>query len=452
MPCKTVVFAGDSVWLTALNFRQASGRAGRRGFDNLGNVVFLGVPVNKAQFLMSSKLPSLMGHFPISTSLVLRLFGLLHDSGGSEHAKRAINGLLSQPRLYLGGDSFKEQVLHHLRFSIEYLRRQGLLGPGGETLRFAEITGHLYYTHDSSFAFHALLRSGFFHSVCANFETNPNRTCMTIMLVMAHLFGRRFCRKTDAVKKLPPLPNRVTEILEQHDDKTLQIYTTYVKTFAAEHCSDIADNVLPFSHLVCGKGVAEISSENVPIAPLPPVVARSSFVALSGLGDTFDSIFDLTDSVRAGIFLERAAVPRTAIRRGIAINSYLLDFYRHGEVATLIKQNQVRRSDIWFELNEFSLVLATIVNSLASSMACGGDDDTFEVAGLGDMDELEAGDQSPAVEDTGQGSDWGGSSGDDDYDDDYVEPLTNEVGLVKVLRAFDMLKKTFDEKFRAMWA
>ena len=43
MPCKTVVFSGDSVFLTALNFRQAAGRAGRRGFDLLGNVVFQGI-------------------------------------------------------------------------------------------------------------------------------------------------------------------------------------------------------------------------------------------------------------------------------------------------------------------------------------------------------------------------------------------------------------------------
>ena len=43
MPCATVVFSGDSVFLTALNFRQAAGRAGRRGFDLLGNVVFQGI-------------------------------------------------------------------------------------------------------------------------------------------------------------------------------------------------------------------------------------------------------------------------------------------------------------------------------------------------------------------------------------------------------------------------
>jgi superfamily II RNA helicase len=41
MPCKTVVFAGDFVFLPGLNFRQCAGRAGRRGFDVLGNVLFL---------------------------------------------------------------------------------------------------------------------------------------------------------------------------------------------------------------------------------------------------------------------------------------------------------------------------------------------------------------------------------------------------------------------------
>lgn len=37
MPCKTVAFNKDSVWLDALYFRQASGRSGRRGFDVEGN-------------------------------------------------------------------------------------------------------------------------------------------------------------------------------------------------------------------------------------------------------------------------------------------------------------------------------------------------------------------------------------------------------------------------------
>jgi len=154
MPCATVVFSGDSVFLTALNFRQAAGRSGRRGFDLLGNVVFQGISHERASRLLSSRLPELTGHFPITTTLVLRLFTLLNGSNSSAYAVKAINSLLSQPRLYLGGQSFKEQVLHHLRFSIEYLRRNELLGPRGEPVNFTSCVSHLYFTENSSFAFH----------------------------------------------------------------------------------------------------------------------------------------------------------------------------------------------------------------------------------------------------------------------------------------------------------
>ena len=118
MPCATVVFSGDSIFLTALNFRQAAGRAGRRGFDLLGNVVFQNISHAKVCRLLSSRLPDLNGHFPVTTTLVLRLFTLLNESDNAPYAVRAINSLLSQPRLYLDGSAFREQVLHHLRFSI----------------------------------------------------------------------------------------------------------------------------------------------------------------------------------------------------------------------------------------------------------------------------------------------------------------------------------------------
>jgi hypothetical protein len=156
MPCATVVFNGNSTFLTALNFRQAAGRSGRRGFDLLGNVVFQGIRRERAYRLLSSRLPDMTGHFPITTTLVLRLLTLLHESKNAPYAVKAIDSLLSHPRLYLGGQSFKEQVLHHLRFSIEYLRRNDLLGPSGEPVNFTNCVSHLYFTENSSFAFHGM--------------------------------------------------------------------------------------------------------------------------------------------------------------------------------------------------------------------------------------------------------------------------------------------------------
>ena len=59
-----------------------SGRAGRRGFDPVGNVVFFGVPYRKVQRLITANIPNLVGNFPINVTFVLRL--LLLTSKGND--------------------------------------------------------------------------------------------------------------------------------------------------------------------------------------------------------------------------------------------------------------------------------------------------------------------------------------------------------------------------------
>lgn len=76
MPCRTVAFAGDHIFLNSLQFCQMSGRAGRRGFDTLGHVVFMEVPQRKVASLMVSPVPQLHGNFPLSVTLALRALTL----------------------------------------------------------------------------------------------------------------------------------------------------------------------------------------------------------------------------------------------------------------------------------------------------------------------------------------------------------------------------------------
>lgn len=57
MPCKTTVICGDSIFMNSLEYQQMSGRAGRRGFDNEGNVVFMGINRRRQKTLLTSKLP-----------------------------------------------------------------------------------------------------------------------------------------------------------------------------------------------------------------------------------------------------------------------------------------------------------------------------------------------------------------------------------------------------------
>ena len=79
VPCKTVVIAGDEIYLTPLTYRQMAGRAGRRGFDNVGRVVFLGVPERKVKRLIAAHLPKLTGNFSISATLCLRLLTVVKE-------------------------------------------------------------------------------------------------------------------------------------------------------------------------------------------------------------------------------------------------------------------------------------------------------------------------------------------------------------------------------------
>ena len=128
MPCKTVVFAEDSIYLDSLAFRQMSGRAGRRGHDLLGtrhlsspfslkrlsadtavckgHVLFFGLPYSKVQRLLTADLTRIRywwwwgvvvevevvgslvpantsrGEFPVNASLVLRCMILHHQVPG----------------------------------------------------------------------------------------------------------------------------------------------------------------------------------------------------------------------------------------------------------------------------------------------------------------------------------------------------------------------------------
>ncbi|KKK19142.1 hypothetical protein ARAM_001410 [Aspergillus rambellii] len=411
MPCKTVVFSGDSVYLTALNFRQAAGRAGRRGFDFLGNVVFQDVPYAKVCRLLSSRLPDLNGHFPITTSLVLRLFILLHESNQAPYAARAINSILSCPRIYLGGSESKHTVLHHLRFSIEYLRRNCLLSRTGAPLNFAGTISHLYYTETSSFSFHALLSNGYFHQLCKGIRRRPEQTLLDLMLVMSHLFGRYHLRpsvlesrgvmskRSTSVVILPALPGKATKILDAHNKKTLSIFSAYVSTFIDQHIQD-SDCILPLTGIKCGGDQpAEDISKRMEF--LPPNRVNSAFVSLSGHLDGWDSIPQLCKMVRSGVWLEQAVIPyaEASPAKGQApLNAYLYDFYKHGNVHALVTENMVRKGDLWFVLNDFSLVLATIVTSLENFLKLSPNTDPCLLETMGSGDALEEESDNKAFE------------------------------------------------------
>jgi hypothetical protein len=127
-----------------LKYRQCAGRAGRRGFDLLGNVIFYGLPMERVQRIILSKLPSLGGTFPLTSTLTLRLFNLLDGSQNADYAVKAVKSLMSLPHISFYSDIGRSQLLHHLRFSIEYLRQSRLLDNSGQPMNLFALAAHLY--------------------------------------------------------------------------------------------------------------------------------------------------------------------------------------------------------------------------------------------------------------------------------------------------------------------
>lgn len=499
MPCKTVVFFGDSVFLTALNYQQGAGRSGRRGFDQLGNVVFVGMKPERVYEIMSSRLPDLQGHFPLDTTLVLRLLGLLHHTENSEYAVKALNSMLSQNRLYLGGPSDQMAIKHHVRFSIEYLRRQNLLTQEGMPLNFAGLVGHLYFTENAVFAFHSLLREGYFYEVCRNIRQKPKDVMQELVLVLSHLFCRfpvrnykdktfleNVVHRSTSMILLPPLPQSAEKVLRKHNDETLGIFTTYVNTYVEQHLSGTKDDALPFTgQKVGGHGDAKCNAGSI-LGSRPPTKLRSPFTAMSGFTDDFGSIQELCDTARSGVFLEESAIPYIPIypddTEGVPWNAYLYDFFKHGNLQALVDENGIKSGDVWFHLKDFSLILATITTSLSNyfSQEAVADDAMMDIEDAGDAADEEAdvaeeaeeegAPEKPAVQEAPKrvvpkpkkkkavvADSWEDESEEESESEEEEEEETpkgriEDNDLMLVLTAFTKLKEEYDEKFRKIGA
>jgi hypothetical protein len=95
---------------------------------------------------------------------------------------------------------------------------------------------------------------------------------------------------------------------------------------------------------------------------LPRVSVRSPFVALSGHCDEFSSIQELCGTTRGGLFLDPQMVPIFDLHdeETTFLNSYLLDFYKHGQKSALVLYNKIQEDDLFDELQNFSLVLKAL--------------------------------------------------------------------------------------------
>lgn len=466
MPCRTTLFLGDSNFLTPLQYRQMSGRAGRRGFDPIGNVVFMGIAPQKIRKLEASSLPVLRGHFPFTTSFLLRSLvlgssaataanvtdmkalyfkarkevppapvveaapepeaevvddweALDDDDAPAEPVAAApapvapvvtepvvedeeiplvlpkdlqavshtVSEFFRDPLFCLQRNYLQEQVQNHVRFSLEFLVRSGLINLHGEPINLAGIVTHLSYTEPANFVLCDLLVSNAIHQLCLKADADWASVSRSLIHIMASLFSRLGVpqslklqydrlKETEALKPhqivLPPLPRDVQDVLEAHELNVRRVYVSSVLQFVRDNAERLGvDHILPVSTFALPSTasgaldafVAAAVGANFEKAKIS-TAARSPFVALSGWDDHFTSSTDLSSTVRAGVYLPPEAMPSLDITdlsgEKTPLNAYILDMWNWTNREWLEHRNHIRDADAFAAFKEFMLVLKAI--------------------------------------------------------------------------------------------
>ncbi|XP_074678965.1 putative ATP-dependent RNA helicase DDX60 isoform X4 [Strix aluco] len=384
MPCKSVVFAEDSVFLDALNYRQMSGRAGRRGQDMIGNVFFYDIPLPKVERLIKSNVPQLKGQFPLTVSLILRLMLLAAKADDKADARAKALSVLKHSLMSFRKERYAEILKIYFMFSLQFLIKEGYLDQEGNPIGFAGLVTHLYYYEPSNFVLVSFLVKGLFHKLCQPIKGSTvfsEDVLEKLVLILANLFGRKYLpacsmkyKRTFCQSKvfLEDLPEDFADAVNEYNTKVEGNFAHFLLTTAK--LADMEQEYrLPLSKtdftskIWHGSELASYLMDNT-----KSVSAISPFACVSGVVD--NDLFHgeiINKAVFRSLGINVTNCPLLYLNkydnqgRRRPLNAYALDFYKHGSLIALTTDNWLNEGDAYYALKDFSLLLKSIGTSLS---------------------------------------------------------------------------------------
>ncbi|XP_028350083.1 probable ATP-dependent RNA helicase DDX60 isoform X2 [Physeter macrocephalus] len=398
MPCKSVVFAQNSVYLDALNYRQMSGRAGRRGQDLGGDVYFFDIPLPKIEKLIKSNVPELRGQFPLSISLILRLMCLASKGDDPEDARAKVLSVLKHSLLSFKQPRVLEMLKLYFLFSLQFLVKEGYLDQEGNPTGFAGLVSHLHYHEPSNLVFVGFLVRGLFHNLCQPTSKGSKHFSQDVMeklvLVLANLFGRKYlpAQFQDATLKFYQSKVFLEDLPEDFKAALVEYNTNVTKDFASfllivSRLADMKqEHQLPLSKIdFSGEECEDSQLVSHLMSCKEGRVAISPFACLSGNSDGNLLHLETSDHVTLrtiGIDSTRAPVlwPQGFDHQGrrMQLNAYALDFYRHGSLTGLVQDNRMNEGAAYQLLKDFGLTIQSISVSLRE--LCENEEDNVVLA------------------------------------------------------------------------
>uniref|UniRef100_A0A1I8AIS0 Helicase ATP-binding domain-containing protein n=1 Tax=Steinernema glaseri TaxID=37863 RepID=A0A1I8AIS0_9BILA len=375
MPCKTVIFGIDTPQLTPLQFRQMSGRAGRRGFDHSGTVIFMSLPTSKIRRLLTASLSTLRGNVPFTTSYLLRLLdfingddtkGSIEMSLGGKKPEQSTNLCIPEVRINTALCLLKNSFCHFTRtdliegamqnelkyltaFNIQLLRRLQLINEECKLVGFAYTAVHMQQFEPGNLLFAHLLQKGALHMLCKQYEEKKSELKQVLVNIFAHLFTNRRLPLHLTPENKPQTDHQVKLFLEPMPDN--------VQVLVEEYQKEVDALLMAFmQQSATGKRL------------------DSEAFALTGQLQEFETIYD-TSVVRPlneSITLDEKFIPVavTPLRdhrgRKLYLNAYAADFYANGSKQALLSGNGLLVSEIWFLISNFSKMLNAAKEALTA--------------------------------------------------------------------------------------
>ncbi|NWW55221.1 DDX60 helicase, partial [Pedionomus torquatus] len=358
MPCKSVVFAEDSVYLDALNYRQMSGRAGRRGQDMIGNVFFYDIPLPKIERLIKSNVPQLKGQFPLTVTLVLRLMLLAAKADDKADARAKALSVLKHSLMAFRKERYAEILKIYFIFSLQFLVKEGYLDQEGDPIGFAGLVTHLYYHEPSNFVLVSFLVKGLFHKLCQPIKGSTvfsEAVLEKLVLILANLFGRRYLPACSMKYKkkfcqskvfLEDLPKPFADAVNEYNTKVEANFAHFLLT--AARLADMEQEYrLPLSKTDfasknwCGSELASYLMDDT-----KSISAISPFACVSGVVDNHLFHREIVNkAVLRTLGINVKNCPLLYLTkydnqgRRQPLNAYALDFYKHGSLLALTTDN-----------------------------------------------------------------------------------------------------------------
>ncbi|KAI5149415.1 ATP-dependent RNA helicase DDX60 [Enteropsectra breve] len=340
MPCRTVVFAGDSLELDPMNFKQMSGRAGRRGYDTLGNVVFYGMSAVRVKSLLTSNLPNVLGGYINSNSSYLydgvsdsilenplfsnRLISLSDstDENNTTAVNENSNNILTS-EFTNTNDSKNSRASDEDSNNDSAWKNKYTLGLGYRSSRqaFFKLQSYLYkFIHSKSYLWDLFVTCknddpGIFILGWLLHENKIDFEEKELMKLIAHLFEVReiFVGNANLEQKMGALSLSSYRLEQLKSSATLEAIKALNSIYRANLRQFYSNEM---------KSLDNMSRE--------PLVYCRSFVYL----------------------IEREK------------NSYIYDFYLHGSPVKILNNNGIDEGQLWKSLNRVNFVIERLIGMM----------------------------------------------------------------------------------------